>query len=572
MKIKNLFLFSALIFLFGFCFPVLAAPPDSGSILRQQEQVDLQRMPPASSSAEIEASTEMTADPGIKVRVKSFEFTGYEKVVSLKELERIAGPYVGNEVSFGDLQRLAQKITIYLRETKGYLLARAYLPQQDVTEGNVIIAVSVGRLDGKVGVSIDGDHRINKTFLERIAHQSIAEGETVMLKDVERAVLLMNDLPGISAKAYLDKGEVPGTSRLSLLSKEGRWAAATVSGDNFGNRYTGRFRRTGQVALIDSLGKGDLLRMTYINADDLNQGRADLSLPVGSRGAIADFSYNGLRYELGGKLKDLQAKGSAHTFGTNLKYPVKRTRRSSIWIGSGYDHYLLEDKAAGDVTSDRSVSVANLNVTGNFYDEFYRGGLTSFLVALYAGRADITDGISSDDLGARVKGDFSRVTYALARLQRATKNTSLFFSARGQVADGNLDSSQKIILGGPTGVRAYPIGEASGDTGHILTFENRYDLPLRTAFKTQLVGFVDAGQIRLHEDTWTGSVTNISGRNHYWLSGTGVGINIEKPQSYRVQFSYAHTLGKNPGRDAYDNNSDNQDESGRVWAQATIWF
>ena len=44
---------------------------------------------------------------------------------------------------------------------------------------------------------------------------------------------------------------------------------------------------------------------------------------------------------------------------------------------------------------------------------------------------------------------------------------------RGQLAFDNLDSSEKMELGGAYGVRAYPEGEAFGDEGYIATAEAR---------------------------------------------------------------------------------------------------
>ncbi len=561
-----------LILLFDFAGITLAAQPDSGSILRQQEQLN-SRGGSRGNSAEIKFVPELKSNSKIKVIVKKFKFTGYKQLVPLTELEKFSSPYIGRKVTLGELQHLTREITKYLREKKGYLLARAYLPQQDVTTGIVTIAIIPGRLDGNVHVLIKGEHRISKPFLKKIADNAMPGDGTIKRGNIERAVLLMNDLPGVSAQAYLDKGSVPGTTRVSLLSREGGRIAATISADNFGNRYTGAFRRTGQVAFIDNFHRGDLLQLTCINADHMNQGRVEFSLPVGARGTLADFSYNGLAYRLGGGLSSLHAKGTAQTLRAGVQYPLKRTQNDSIWIGSDLDYYTLEDRLSGTVTSDRDITMGNVNFTADFYDNVLSGGLNTFSLTVYTGNLGISDGKASDEAGARTDGNFTRATYSFARLQRETKELSLFFSMRGQFADSNLDSSQKFILGGPTGVRAYPIGEAAGDEGLILSVEQRWDMPFTPpSFRTQLVAFADAGDIRLHKNTWPNSVTNISDQNHYWLSGAGLGITMGKSGTYQVQLSYAHKVGKNVGRDTSDNDSDNRHDNGRFWLEATFWI
>jgi hemolysin activation/secretion protein len=552
--------------------PTFAAPPDSGSILSEQKQQETFSVPSSQRPA-IEMESELPADSRIKVNVKKFEFSGDQQIVSFMELDKIVSSYVNQTLDFTQLQNIARKVTKYLREETGCLLGRAYLPQQDVTDGVVRIAIIVGRLDGNVRVSIEEPYRIRRSILENIAARAIRPDEAIRLDDLERAVLLIDDLPAISARAYLDKGQLPETSRITVQASEGRAVSFTATGDNFGNRYTGYFRRGLQMNVSDGFGRGDSMSVAYLNADGIDQGRADFALPVGPYGTYFNASYNGLRYDVGGKLEDLLAKGQAHIFAAGLRHPLKRTKKSSLWLGTGYNFLRMEDKLDETVTSDRDVDVAGVNMSGNFYDGFFGGGLTSLSLALSQGRVRIDDGKANDDSGARTAGNFWKTSYTFARLQRIAKSVSLFASARGQFADGNLDSSQKMILGGPTGVRAYPVGEASGDEGHVFTLEKRLELPARpSGVTTQLVGFFDAGHIRLHKDTWANSVTNISGRNHYWLTGAGVGLNFEHPGKYRVQLSYARKVGKNVGRDTSDNDVDNRSDDGRFWIQSVFWF
>ncbi len=565
----QLFVISAIVVLF----PLLAhAQPDSGRIISEQKQEEL-RLPQLPFPDEKKPLPEPLTEKGVRVHVKDFEFSGYEPIVSLGELNLLVQDSVGQELGFDALERLTDKITRYLREKKGYLLAKAYLPEQDVTDGVIHIKIVMFRLEGQVDVIIDGPSRINQAFLERITRQALSGANTIHLHDIERAVLLINDLPGLSSRSYLDHGQEPGTTRMTIRVREGPLFSGKVFGDNFGNRYTGRFRRGTQIFLNDPSGKGDLLKAGYTNAQELNQGSIYYALPLGTSGAAADVFYSGLRYELGGKLGDLRAKGHAHIMGANYTYPVQRTRASSLWLGTGYENYLLEDKSLGEVTSDRHVAVGNINMLGRFFDSFWKGGLTSVYAALYGGRTNISDGESADAGGARTEGPFSRWVYSLTRLQRMTSSISLFASARGQLADSNLDSSQKFILGGPSGVRAYPVGEASGDEGHLFTVETRYDAPdIFYGLKTQFILFADIGHITLHKDTWFGSVTNISGRNHYWLAGAGPGINIEKPGVFQIQLSYGYKIGHNPGRDSDGKDADNRDDRGAFWIKGTVLF
>jgi hemolysin activation/secretion protein len=122
-------------------------------------------------------------------------------------------------------------------------------------------------------------------------------------------------------------------------------------------------------------------------------------------------------------------------------------------------------------------------------------------------------------------------------------------------------------------VRAYPIGEANGDSGWVANFELRYDVPYQTDIgNLQLVGFFDTGHITLHEQRWTGDVTNASGRNEFSLSGSGIGINFSHADRFAIRGIWAHTIGDNPGRSTSGFDSDGKSDDNRFWLYNTVFF
>ncbi len=556
--------------------PASAAPPDAGQMLNQQRQPDA-RLPdrlPRDDKKGVERPP--MKDTGVKVQVKGFRFSGHLGLATDAELEALVGDGIGKELGFAQLQSLVERVTAYLREQKEYLLARAYLPGREITEGIVEIAVIAGRIDGKVRVTVKDPRRISLNLLEKIAEKAIPEGEAIRMGDLERAVLLMNDLPAISSHASLEPGGSPGSTSVGIDVVEGPMMGGVISGDNYGDRYTGTWRGIGQVAASDPFGLGDQLSLSVTCADRMAQGNVAYSLPFRATGVTWSVFYTGLYYELGKDMSSLDAEGSADTIATTLTYPLLRSRKASIWTGLGFEHLVLEDEVGNTTISKRKLPVGKMNFFGNFFDTWGGGGLSSASLALYYGRLDLNDiaaARTADALGPQSAGNFVRATYSLARLQRLSRTVSFFGSIRGQLADGNLGSSQKFILGGPTGVRAYPVGEASGDEGHSMTCEIRVDLPDSSVWDTvQLVGFIDTGWTKLHKDQWTGSVTNVTGRNNYWLSGGGCGISIGREGVYSIRASYAHKIDNNPGRNAAGDDADNRSDDGRFWVQAVVWF
>lgn len=559
-----------------FASQIYAAPPDAGSLLNEQRQPgsSLPDRLPSERAKEVERPP--MADSGTKITVKGFRFSGIDGIATDAELQALVQEAVGKQLGFSELQAVAARITGYLRDTKGYLLARAYLPKQDVTEGIIEIAVVAGKLDGKVKVNRKKPARISQSLLEAIAGKAISADSVTRMENIEQAVLLMNDLPGIGAQAALEPGATPGTTRIIIDVTEGPLLSGIISGDNYGDRYTGTWRGTGQLSANDPFGLGDQFSLSLTGAEHMMQGRVAYNIPLGATGLNGSLSYTGLYYELGGDLTALQAKGRADTISAALSYPLMRSRNASIWTGIGLEYTAMTDEANSARTKERRIPVGNASLTGSFYDKLGGGGLTSASLAVHSGNLDLS-GVAAaqlqDDTGPKASGNFWRSTYNLARLQRLTGILSLFASARGQLTSVNLDSSQKFILGGPSGVRAYPTGEASGDEGHAFTVETRLELPFMPSWAaTQLVGFFDTGWVKLHYRTWPNAINSISNRNDYWLSGGGVGVNIGKSGVYGIRASYARTVDKNRGRSTADRDADNRSDNDRVWLQAVVWF
>ena len=169
---------------------------------------------------------------------------------------------------------------------------------------------------------------------------------------------------------------------------------------------------------------------------------------------------------------------------------------------------------------------------------------------------------AADALTARSDGGFSKLQGSFARLQSVDGPLSLYASVRGQLAFDNLDSSEKMELGGAQGVRAYPEGEAYGDQGYIGTLEARLMLGRWTAAlpgQLQLIGFVDAGQVEYSHNPW------FAGSNQASRSGFGAGLTWFGPHDLVLQASYARKLG-----DAVTTSG--PDKAGRAWFHISKLF
>jgi len=542
--------------------------PDAGSILRQQQsQIQL---PNNLAVPEKEKAPLPPDNNGIRVTVKSFSFSGYESLATEVELQAIVAGSVGKDLSYGELQALADKVSAYLRQ-KGWFLAHAYLPKQDVTSGIIEIVVTQGKSDGAISIKADKTVRINQCILRCMAKNATHDGKPINKRDLERTILLMNDLPGITARSFVAPGSQAGSSNVQITVTEGPLLKGIVWGDNYGNRYTGAFRGNAMLSFNDPLHIGDRMSLMIVESDGMALGRFDYSFPIASNGMSGLLSYTGMHYRLTGDLASLEYKGHSNSVEAGLSYPLRRSRTSNITTAITYGYQALVDNQFYVDIHDRKINTVTFHGKGDSYDTIFGGGFNKWDISVTTG--DFHESIA-DISSTGTEGQFTRFNVGLSRLQRLSKRATLNVSCNSQMALDNLDSSEEFSLGGPNGVRAYPVGEASGDEGHIISTELRYNLPVSAEQGSlQLYGFYDAGYTTINKEATgipLGTATNL---NSYWLQGIGAGVNYTSaPGKLSVRLSWAHVIGDNSGRSVAGKNSDGLSIDDRLWLESRIYF
>ncbi|MEI6651345.1 MAG: ShlB/FhaC/HecB family hemolysin secretion/activation protein [Chlorobiaceae bacterium] len=541
--------------------------PDAGSILRDQKPVqEQQRQLPL---PEEKKRVPSKADDGLRVEVKGFTFSGYEGVTTEAQLRETVASAIGKSLSFKELQLLADNITALFKE-KGFYQASAYLPSQDITSGIIHIAVVQVKSDGRIGVKRDKSVRIDDNLLIKIGRPAVKNAQPVNEHQLERSLLLMNDLPGITAKASLVPGTESGTSGVEIAVTEGPLFSGAVWSDNQGSYYTGSWRGNATLSINDPLHNGDQITLLLTESSGLVQGRIGYSIPLPFNGIRANLAYTGLRYELGGELASLQYKGLGNSIDAGLSYPLLRSRTSNITTSLSYCYRALTDSNFDIDNSDKQLSNATFSVSGDRYDQLFDGGYTTYNLGITTGT--LHESIADISLTG-TEGSYSRFNVGLARMQRLSGHLNINISGTAQVATSNLNSSEKMTLGGPGSVRAYPVGEASGDEGQLFSADLRYTLPLSsTRDSFQLGAFYDAGHIILNHKRYINDVFNATGSNNYWLQGAGIGLNCSFAGRGSLRASWAYVIGNNPGQDDFGKNSDGRSDNNRVWLQAMLSF
>lgn len=286
--------------------------PDAGRALRDVEQ--LAPVKPAPPGADVQIKQQVIAPDrkaaaGLSFIIKSFHISG-NYMIATKDLLPLVQDYTGDKRSLADIEQAATRITAYYHD-HGYLVAYAYVPQQQITNGMVNIIV----LEGRYGqVSLKNKSHTHDAVLQRF----LAPDQLCAVIDancLDRALLLIQDTAQTGAvHALLRPGAATGESDVEVTVPPLPLVTGQLEADNYGVRVTGRGRVGGSVRWHSPTGHGDRLEakiLTSGQGQDYGRLAYDLPIPTGSQGLRLGIDYTESRYRLGEEYRVLDAYGQA---------------------------------------------------------------------------------------------------------------------------------------------------------------------------------------------------------------------------------------------------------------------
>lgn len=582
---------SSLLFESALAQSVPAMPvPDAGRILETIKQTPTPdfstnnqpqiNVAPASRPA-------MTGPAGASFMVNGFKITG-NTVLPESDLQSKLKVLVGKNLNLQQLREAADQISDYYR-AKGYLIARAYIPKQEIRNGIVEMQIIEGRLD-KVNLKSAGSPIVNPSVQVDFIGKAIPKNAVISEAELERALLLLSDTPGVSnVQSSLEPGSAVGTSDLNLTTTSGPRYFGSVDADNFGSRYAGSIR-AGITAGVNSLtGYGDQLtfrgQTTGTNSmqqgSQTNYGRVAYQLPIGSDGFKLGAAYSVMRYQLGLNYQDTATNGTANTASLFGSYPFVRTRNFNLYGQVGYDNLTMTNNSMGFQISNKIVNNGNVGVSGNSRDSYLGGGMNTFGATVTMGNLGLenSNGYSSlDALTAQTAGSFQRYNLNFSRLQAVTNSMHFVINATAQLASKNLDSSQQFYLGGPTGVRAYPVGQGTGSQGALMQLELHQEIVNSSPIGAiSAYGFYDLGGVQLFKNTWNNwnqpnPRTGQSLSQNTTLQGAGLGVKATVNDRAYLNLTWAHTIGTSQSVSVYGMNANGMNQSNTFWFQGVLQY
>lgn len=542
--------------------------PDAGTL--QEPQRLIPALPPPAAPRIGLPTPPAPAATAASARIlpAAFRFEG-NTAVPTATLQALVAPAVGKPTDLAGLQRLARRVQEHYQDL-GYLLTQAYIPEQELRAegGTVTIAVVEARV-GRVELQFDGPAL---PHAQALVLRSLRPGDLVSEDALDRPVLLLRDLAGHEATALVQPGQRTGEVdvRVQVRSAPAQ-AQMSLGMDNHGLRAAGRGRAFATVDVLNPSGRGDQLsaRAQLTELDGNRLLRLSYTLPVGDAGTRASFSAARADYALGDPFRVLGAQGRADIFAAALLHPLQRTRLRNVYGLASLEHKRLRDELTAVGSDSRyRIDLLRLGALGNRTHELEAGqALTSYAASLGLGRLSLDAAARAADAlpgGLGLQGAFAKANLELQHTHPLGGPWSLHGAAQGQRAFGNLASAEKMTLGGPSGVRAYPMGEAAGDSGLQLTAELRHQFTGQLgdySWPATAAVFLDWGRVRSIQEPPAGTAAT-----RRELSAAGISLQMGRPGKLVASAALAWRVGREQP------SGGEPDRSPRLWLTIQGWF
>ncbi len=467
---------------------------------------------------DIKPSETKTAAPQDKVRVQAFLLTG-NRVIRSEKLAPVIKPYIGQALSLAELQQVADLLSQEYRR-RGYTIATAYIPQQDIAGGVIEIAI----LEGTLGeLTITGNRYYSTEFI-RAGFAQVIEDKAIKQSSLERSLLLLNENMDLNMSAALQPGKTTGSTDIVATAKDKLPLHVSLDYNNFGIPSVSRNRFGAGLEAGNVLLEGSSLRLNGIlgeEPDRLLFYLGSYSIPLNHQGTKLILGGSNGRFDVGGELASLGIRGKIKTYDISMTHPLIKTRLENLTAEFGFmskDNRLF---ILGPVSGDDHVRAfkAGLN-----YDRTDSTGRNFASVYGFQGIGKNLGGMENDDPLATTSGADNRFTKGnlyLGRVQSLGNDMFLILRGSGQISTGPLVVIEQFLLGGPDSVRGYQLGQRLGDEGYTVSAEMRVPIP-KVGEYAQLAFFVDHGAARVRNPG--------AGQNKTtYLTGIGPGIRVNLP-------------------------------------------
>ena len=445
-------------------------------------------------------------------------------------LAELTAGVAGSERSIRELNQVAARVQNAYRDA-GYGGVVAYIPEQEISGGNVVIRVVEGKL---ANVRVTGNVHFDTANI-RAGLPNLREGTTPVVRSIDRDIQLTNENPAKEVKVTLTAGANPGEIDAEVGVTETKPLQFLLGYSNNGHESTSEHRVSVGMQHSNLFGRDHVGTVQYQTAPDKPDRVRIFSVgyrvPVYSLAASFDAFYAHSNVSIGTTFTPagpLSFTGKGTVVGLRANRNLDRIGEYDHRLTLGVDWREYENECALGIFGPAGCGSAGVSVTAVPVSVAYTGQKQGPKLAwgVNASLSANAGGSSQDTFDAARPG--AKKHYVVSRVSGFGEMAL----AAGFAISGRLDvqysphaliSAEKFGLGGAATVRGYTEREMTGDYGLAARIEALAPaMEPAAGVRLRPYLFVDHGRVTNHKDLPCRNITETSCR----LTGAGIGTRV----------------------------------------------
>lgn len=455
-------------------------------------------------------------------------------VLSQEEVNQIIQPIVGKNVFISDIQNVIDQLNNLYAE-KGFVTAKAFLPEQTVENGHIYIEL----IESKVGnISVEQNKWTRTKYITDRVEQK--PGELFDIVELEKDILDFNRYnEGVNLTANLTAGTQPGTTDIQLTAHENIPFHVVGIMDNAGRYQTGRLRG-GAMIYADSL---------FHNRDRLSLGSyfsggaispfADYNFPVNKKDGRVGFMYSSTFAKIKwGPLEPLDLKSKSYIYSLYYSQPLVRKPGFELKSYAGLNYKRARTSILDDWMDLGVDEITSADIAFNIRKDTKHG-------IWYANQ-----GVSMAFPIFDSQSSYLKINGGAIRLHDFSHGVIGQLKANYQVIPNNkhIPYLDQFQTGGLATVRGYSEGILMGKNGYYTSAELMFPLmpreitSPRSGEKIPFVGkYVKGAVFADHAGVFPNTSEDIYGGS-YFLMSLGMGLRVQLPGDLSARLYWGYPL------------------------------
>jgi len=445
-------------------------------------------------------------------------------------------------VTIGQIEGVASSITQFYRE-RGFILAKAYIPKQQVRDGIVNLTVLLGTLGE---VKVRGNDLYTIDTITSIFDEQI--DKPVTSTTIEESLFVINAFPGVNVDGYFEPGSQVGDTRLNINVRNESSYNINTRIDNHGSEDSGLYRVFVGAQANNLFGNADYLNISLLQTvfpEDTTFWQTNYESNFFSPRfrAGVDISQNQFVVDQSSSASSLDISGTVSVFAAQGSYIAQRSRKNNSTYKLRYEK-IHSDLQIGDIPDignnlDERLSHISLSYQFDVLDDVNKR-LHEFSVTYDNGHFDF-----GADVGQKTNYHVLSVDYTLLSFVKVPffdSSSRVIFRTYTQYSGTNLSSIARFSLTGPTKVRGFSPSYFTADDAAYLGADWIFNSPSFMNFSLAGVEFKEVFKPFMFVDYAYGYQHLLGNEEEYataQLADVGMGLQVSHRSGFNGNIQLA---------------------------------